>query len=651
MSTTIDIENAKQIRQPMQIEITLDGIQPDQNITVSGSNYKIADFASINKQYTVRTLADLQGDGFELDGTHVLYDSVITASDVNGKIGIRGNIGEQLIVHVQGSGLAAITIPVTGCEYAACDGQTFYPDSSGNILINVSSSSAKTISFYPASETERIEIAYIAAGVALAFDNNDLLSVNLNLRADLKAIDPSLPESEIEIRAHYPQDISALMATVKDGQPITYKAGYDGDMSETRKFYLDGQATWEKNVLTIKGVDSVGRLDKEIFPFFIGQGYVPDGRYTSVSNNAFMHLYVAFCDVLELGGVEFINREEYLAGIDSNINGSSEYYQNSLIKRQPIRDVIANFMNVIRFTFAEGKYNGTTSFWPLFVDAGRPVVSWTRPGIRWNIYERDCGDMIVNVDRKIGTLTAIGATVKKTGESWLDIAGMSTAFKEGGVARTYNEYAERHQWKIKDSTSFLFTSTFGAPDMPLKSRWNGYVQRCGRALYDSGTEKNKEIIDVSDMITSFKDWNENMASQWNTAISDGIITSTDTTMDLKGKWCGFIYEEKNIYAVGSPNGADIAASKTGWPGIVVTQQSNGLTKDRLLPELGLKNIVNRSTETGSFTWKGDPRMQPRDFFNFHRLDGNVEVCTIESIDLKHEKGGTVATISYRKGMV
>jgi hypothetical protein len=61
--------------------------------------------------------------------------------------------------------------------------------------------------------------------------------------------------------------------------------------------------------------------------------------------------------------------------------------------------------------------------------------------------------------------------------------------------------------------------------------------------------------------------------------------------------------------------------------------------------------MNRSNETGSFTWKGDPRMQPRDVFTWHFLDGTTELRTVETINLKHEGGGTVATITYLKGIV
>ena len=62
-------------------------------------------------------------------------------------------------------------------------------------------------------------------------------------------------------------------------------------------------------------------------------------------------------------------------------------------------------------------------------------------------------------------------------------------------------------------------------------------------------------------------------------------------------------------------------------------------------------ILSASNLTGSFAFKGDPRMQPRDVFTFHRLDGTSELCTIESMTLKHQGGGTSADITYRKGVV
>lgn len=47
-----------------------------------------------------------------------------------------------------------------------------------------------------------------------------------------------------------------------------------------------------------------------------------------------------------------------------------------------------------------------------------------------------------------------------------------------------------------------------------------------------------------------------------------------------------------------------------------------------------------------FTWRGDPRLQPRDVIYF-----NSNYYTIESIETKYEEGGTLSTITARKGYV
>ena len=44
-------------------------------------------------------------------------------------------------------------------------------------------------------------------------------------------------------------------------------------------------------------------------------------------------------------------------------------------------------------------------------------------------------------------------------------------------------------------------------------------------------------------------------------------------------------------------------------------------------------------------------MQPRDVIEWHNKDGTIGLRTIESINLKHEAGGTIAEITYREGNV
>ena len=76
-----------------------------------------------------------------------------------------------------------------------------------------------------------------------------------------------------------------------------------------------------------------------------------------------------------------------------------------------------------------------------------------------------------------------------------------------------------------------------------------------------------------------------------------------------------------------------------------------------------KNLFLRSNIAGQFTFRGDPRMQPRDVFYFvpkeitkdawSKLTESAKasyVCTLENIQITHEGGGTQAEVTYRKGV-
>ena len=71
----------------------------------------------------------------------------------------------------------------------------------------------------------------------------------------------------------------------------------------------------------------------------------------------------------------------------------------------------------------------------------------------------------------------------------------------------------------------------------------------------------------------------------------------------------------------------------------------------VFPDRTIKQQFEKSNITGSFTWKGDPRMQPRDVVEWERLDGTTTTITLENITLTHEGGGTSAEITYREGVV
>ena len=63
------------------------------------------------------------------------------------------------------------------------------------------------------------------------------------------------------------------------------------------------------------------------------------------------------------------------------------------------------------------------------------------------------------------------------------------------------------------------------------------------------------------------------------------------------------------------------------------------------------DLFNKSNVGGSFTFKGNPHMQPRDVFRLYELDGQTyTTCTIESIETTHEDGGMKSVITFREGV-
>ena len=122
---------------------------------------------------------------------------------------------------------------------------------------------------------------------------------------------------------------------------------------------------------------------------------------------------------------------------------------------------------------------------------------------------------------------------------------------------------------------------------------------------------------------------------------------------IRGKRIYFYDEEGNE----RPHITRVSAKRVGIVETVDMEQYSGQLEQvndyvgYPLISLGARHALNMSEKRGSFRWKGNPKMQPRDVFNFVHLDGTTEVCTLETIELTHDGGGTYADISYRVGVV
>lgn len=128
-----------------------------------------------------------------------------------------------------------------------------------------------------------------------------------------------------------------------------------------------------------------------------------------------------------------------------------------------------------------------------------------------------------------------------------------------------------------------------------------------------------------------------------------IASGTDAVdLDIVGN--AFETDTMKVHEYRSSIGAQIQMDELPIIGQVSVKNSSS-NPVRVFPEKMVAAGMYRSNITGSFKWKGDPRMQPRDIVYFDRLDGTTETITLETITLHHEGGGTWADITYRKGAI
>ena len=684
MPTTIDIENAKQIRQPMDVLITMQVPDDDISLTFSGysSTAKVADGALAQKSWPMRTLADLQGDGFSLGGSAVLYDPNTSASATNGKLGVRGNVGQPVSLTVTGDQMiTGLTLLVTGAESVTYNGGT-HAVSAGRVSFLVGATSAP-LTLTPSAADMRIQVSYVETGSEIRITNENLISCIVSLRSDLSPFDQTLPESELNIEAYDDVDVSAAVANIQEDTPIIYTAGYDNDMSRERRFYVSGQITWADNVLSIHAVDAVHFLDTFEVATPIATEY------------------------LETGSIGFARYMMERAGIDFEYQSIGNYAVN-LAMIQPgisFRDYMAALNQFFNLTDrngnlldGSGKLRGAVQF--TFVDAGRPEIRTERYSADFDIQESDCAEVkrrievqVANVSGEWGQITnpeiinnsSVFNSQRVGSATFIKGVGTSISLEQPSLRWTIGLYLGEG---IDNDVSQKLIAKYGTvyaygklmPVVPCDSIGNGIGRHAGiynpfvgdKLLYGSvPQEEYHEYPEqtTTDAVTfsAFVPWTQayngwrydntpnhvirTSSQMWNVLVSAGVIDKSAETIDLDifGNALNF-NPQKLTYSRNNIKGKSYDFGELPFAGRISAQDSNRANVV-IYPQKSMTVGMYRSPVTGSFTWKGDPRMQPRDVVNFHRLDGTVEEITIESITLKHAEGGTTAEITYRKGVV
>lgn len=103
----------------------------------------------------------------------------------------------------------------------------------------------------------------------------------------------------------------------------------------------------------------------------------------------------------------------------------------------------------------------------------------------------------------------------------------------------------------------------------------------------------------------------------------------------------------SIYPYIISGGVNQYTDGTNLPGVPIEMEPPvwGSVKFGNISMFSPKNLLNRPNQTIQFKFKGDPRMQPRDFLQLNRLDGSTFRTRIASIETTHEGGGTMATVT------
>lgn len=582
MATTIDIENAKQIRKPMEIYIHFFA-GSSASISSYGvtSTYKSYDSTLDNTSWTMRNITDLANGGFPLDGSCEWFDSAITPSATDGKLGLRGTVGSNVVVSISSaSTLTSITIATKNVE-DIIHGANTYPSLDVNV-IPINSTSA-TLTFTPADANARIEINYIVPGAEFTITNDNLVSCNLALRGNLNVIDHTWEESEIEISMYYPYNIADTFAYIGEDFPITYQAGYDDDLSQLRKFYLSEPIEQNGNVISIHGVDASHLLENIT---------MPEQWMTSITGKSHQMIYEKFYKTISDVGINVVNYVKW----SGSSSGATQY---AILPEMLARDFVSDVMNLTL-----NHKRGSTFYGIQFVDAGIPSVEFGDGktfGNTWNLNKSDCAEWIESFDQNIST-----------------IKNSDSDHKINESISISNNY-----YRIQDEIT-------GEVNQIIETNFDGFYMSVavGHTVAPSGSY---------------------------TYYAGTPISSTPTRFVFKIKTKG---NYGWLYVLGRPStitgGTNRFSNPNGLSGIVIEvnptiygtfTDSNGETV------FNYPSVFNRSLRTGSFKFKGDPRMQPLDYINVTNdtSDGRGNVTArITSIELTHEAGGTTAVINWRE---
>lgn len=586
MATTIDIENAKRIRQPMDIYIHLlagsSASITTYNVT---SSYTSNDNTLNNTSWPMRVLTDLANGGFSLDGTCEWYEPGITPSENNGKLGLRGDAGQNVVVAISANAtLTTVTMATKNVDTITVGGNTYTSIDLNVIPINAASA---TITFTPTDANARIEVNYIIPGVELAITNDDLVSCNLALRSNLNVAGNTFEESEIEFSLYYPYDISTSFAYIQNDWPITYQAGYDTDLSPVRKFYLSEPITQENNVITVHGVDAAHLLDVHD---------LQEQWLTAYTGNVHQVVYEKFYNFIQDAGIKLVNLKKWPGGTKTGV------VHYAVLPETNARDFVSNVMN----TTLNHKRN-STYYGIQFVDAGIPSVEYGDGktfGNTWSLNKSDCAEWVEAYEQNIAKIRNMN-TDRKFNESFAVNPNSRNTIASGLTGEVNQVIEVSYDGYYYNAYVWYTVPPAGTSGTPYKTTT---IKTIPTALVEKVTQKGSSGLSFN-------------VSASPTRISGGVNTFSNSN-----GLAGIIVElEPFIYGVFTDENSETVFN---YPSLFNRSLRTGQFKFKGDPRMQPLDYINVTNDTG------DGR-------------GNL-TARITGIELSHEGGGTSATITWRE---
>ena len=365
---TIAEENRKTLRQALKVECGFQETSDEPtSITPSGDVQDLEGLANLDRGRATTILMDLAGSGFlnngEAEPMQTDTDSFRYGYISEAAANTSGSFDSPFSVTLAAAkSWDTVTLEIMGQYGTKKRIQTAPVWIGGSTTVYIDS-------WTPG---ERAYIVGIYLGRAWVWDNETLLSANLDLHGVNTEVGGELEVSSIEIKAYEPTDYTGIIGQIPIGSPIWYTAGYNGDMSTVRNFYLSETISWDDNVLTVKGQDASMLLEGVEIPVDCdnyGSGWTMDDIIGKRIRAA-----LASISYDEVGAAPVIN-------IQSS--------QVVLYEKKAARSIISEYTGLLR----DENYMRVT-----YVDAGRPTLTFGAVGETYTIYADEITDLNVIVE-------------------------------------------------------------------------------------------------------------------------------------------------------------------------------------------------------------------------------------------------------------